>query len=125
MRLLPPRRWFRFRLSSVLILTAIAVWAMATPRTLSIDASRTDLIERLNFVVVLGWLSVEEPSSSPLRFRTFFVVLNPVVIGPALATFIAWKVVERRRRHPAAPEWNYGRETVPSTEWEGEWSSPD
>ncbi|MBX9788891.1 MAG: hypothetical protein K2Y37_08230 [Pirellulales bacterium] len=29
MRLLPPRRWFRFKLSTVLILTAIAAWEMS------------------------------------------------------------------------------------------------
>lgn len=106
------RHWFRFRLSTVLIVTAIMAWAMATPRTLTIDAGRSDQLERLSVCVVLGQLFVEEPPGSPIPCRSFLVVLNPVVIWPTLtlATFLAWKaawaIVPQmvRRREPVAPE---------------------
>ncbi|MBX9790320.1 MAG: hypothetical protein K2Y37_15490 [Pirellulales bacterium] len=80
----PKRRWFRFRLSTLLILTAIAAWAMATPRFVPGPAKLSEL-----------W---PIPTGRPVEQR-----LNHQLAWPAfaLAAFLAWKgastVVERRR----------------------------
>jgi hypothetical protein len=97
----PKRRWFRFRLSTVLILTAIAAWAMAIrPRVVA--TTRDYHVGDSN----LPWLVRDSFARHPgLRH----VVLtqesfNPQLLSPTLAlvAFLAWKaaraVVERRRR---------------------------
>ncbi|MGE0536594.1 MAG: hypothetical protein AB7O68_16610 [Pirellulales bacterium] len=127
----PPRRWLRFRLSTVLILTAIAAWAMACRPwgqykhdALSIPA----LTKTIHFEVRwdipnvsserpfptpsnnIGFaLSASFASAAPVHF--FSLVIGPrLVVWPALAllSFLTWKaawtVVERRRRQPVAPE---------------------
>ncbi len=105
----PKRRWFRFRLSTVLILTAIAAWAMAL-RVHHIEFKR-------------GWFP---PPHAPSSFHiivhlfaangTSYTVnwhlgLQRALLGPlaALVAFLAWKaawaLVERRRRQKiSAPE---------------------
>ncbi len=83
----PKRRWFRFRLSTVLILTAIVAWGMA----------RWPLLEE-DYYLMLRAIPYPGPSRP-------FPLKGPLL---ALAAFLAWKaawaVVERRRRLPAAPE---------------------
>jgi hypothetical protein len=75
----PRRRWFQFKLSTVLILTAIAAWGMAIPP-----------------LVVTGY-------SGTLTHLDEVRSVNPTLGWPALAlaAFLAWKaawaVVERRR----------------------------
>ena len=63
----PKRRWFRFRLSTVLILTAIVAWYMASLPFYDPDADKVALIEGRR--------------------------LNPSLLGPILAffAFLAWK----------------------------------
>jgi len=106
----PKRRWFRFRLSTVLILTAIAAWAMA---------SRPWMVEYEEWAY--GSMSDPPPpgfenaigtSRGPGGVRWFQIVErpNPNLLWPALtlAAFLAWKalwaVVERRRHKLAATE---------------------
>ena len=88
----PKRRWFRFRLSTVLILTAIAAWGMALrPLFVSVKPGYKG-----HFVAV------------PAGPYFTAVVPNPNLKWPALAlaAFLAWKaawaVAERRRRRSAA-----------------------
>jgi hypothetical protein len=106
----PNRRWFRFRLSTVLILTAIVAWTMATPRELWIAADHTDELRRIPSWLVVSKAYVEQPPGSAIVCREYAVVLNPNLFWPlgAIAAFLAWKaawaVVERRRRASAAPE---------------------
>jgi len=97
------RGWFRFRLSTVLILTAILACGMA-----------------IGFTVTIF---IAEPPAYWMPRR--YARLNPKLIGPALAlaAFLAWKaawvVVERRRRLSAAAEPNLQQSIAPSnsTRW--------
>jgi len=121
----PDRRWFRFRLLTVLILTAIAAWGMALrpyvdwgygittdthydsriPVRLSAGLDRPGEIDPfdpegddadnvyLSFIVV--W---------PKFSRIWWVSLGPKAIlfpASALAAFLVWKAIERRRARRA------------------------
>ncbi|MBX9788474.1 MAG: hypothetical protein K2Y37_06125 [Pirellulales bacterium] len=99
----PKRRWFRFRLSTVLILTAILAWGMAT---------RPHIVPGPGAHII--WTPPEtkaERDSIWTRWGTPYAnrKLNPALRWPAiaLAVFLSWKaawaVVERRRRE-ARPE---------------------
>ncbi|MGE0536606.1 MAG: hypothetical protein AB7O68_16670 [Pirellulales bacterium] len=127
------RRWFRFRLSTVMILTAIAAWAMSC-RPWWILEVRTVILppaasgqgvqlrrgERRLGPTEFGPIAYSGPSCLPPieltstqagrlrvgRDRLNFHLAYPI---PALFAFIAWKavwaVVERRRRQKiSAPE---------------------
>ncbi len=107
--------WFRFRLSTVLILTAIAAWAMAcwpwiVTETFQGSPSYIQLPSSIQSPADFDgayyqWLGRRKPIGGPLWLLTYRVdYLNPRVLGPiaALAAFLAWKaawvVIERRRR---------------------------
>ena len=86
----PKRRWFRFRLSTVLILTAILAWAMSCWPW---------LIPVYTFYI--------RPKIG--HGETTWVVNRPLLWPAlALAAFLAWKaawaVVEHRRHQSASPE---------------------
>jgi hypothetical protein len=103
----PKRRWFRFRLSTVLVLTAIVAWGMAQRpfvRWYGWDRSGDHH----------GWVERTPPSGLP-AWRVedelgYYQRSFPQLRWPALAlaVFLAWKaawaVVERRRRRSATPE---------------------
>ena len=114
----PKRRWFRFRLSTVLVLTAIVAWGMATRPYV---VSRTEVWTMLwrpdrtsptgaVFVPKAGRLQHSHELVDGFRYYeyTCYAVerseLNLRFVLPALAlfAFLAWKaaraVVERRRR---------------------------
>lgn len=104
----PKRRWFRFRLSTVLILTAILAWAMATRPFFVLVAT-----ENGRYVVFDPHSSAtlkEGRSLYPDTTPMVYDWINPRLKWPALAfaAFLAWKaawaVVERRRRQCAASE---------------------
>ena len=77
----PKKRWFRFRLSTVLILTAIAAWAMAC------WPSYGDL-----------WIRFAKRPQIPPIPTPFWIFAPAATVGdilwPALAllAFLAWKV---------------------------------
>jgi len=122
----PPRRWFRFRLSTVLILTAILAWAMATrPRIGIVILQFRRVASERSFDFSAGYIPdlvdkefwmIRLYSFTPSEDRGCFVYFgpNPELAWPtlALAVFISWKVMwafrERvvRRHMSAAPEQN-------------------
>jgi len=111
------RRWFRFRLSTVLILTAILAWAMAQWPVFDtvIVYSANEFGERFNsqffwwyyrlFTRIEGVSSGS--AAAPILVVTYphLSCIYPVV---ALCAFLIWKaawaVFEHRRRRSAAPE---------------------
>jgi hypothetical protein len=84
----PSHRWFQFRLSTVLILTAIVAWGMALPAYVPRPQKMSDI-----------W---PIPKGRPIELQ-----LNRDLVWPAvaLAAFllskVAWAVVERRRMKSA------------------------
>lgn len=104
----PKRRWFRFRLSTWLVLVVTACWALAIRPVYVINQGEETI-----------WVGPGFPG--PV---TVPAGMNRVYLGPdfeytvdrrhfnpqykwailVVAAFFIWKVVERRRRHPAAPE---------------------
>ena len=131
---LPPRRWFRFRLSTVLILIMTLAWGMATrPWSEHFHAEgHVYVAPHEQPVLPEGAVLVLRRPRTPFNLHDFkylqdggrlddvcywtrdFTERNPYFFYPAgilalaLATFLAWKaawaVVERRRRKSAAPE---------------------
>jgi hypothetical protein len=121
----PKRRWFRFRLSTVLILTAIAAWGMSCRPWIKFDTAGGLIAPSVPYV---PWnvrldidgvpdqldshtMTIEVTYGSPRRVRWWQAGYGPTrIVWPclALAAFLAWKtawaVVERRRRQSAAPE---------------------
>ena len=112
------RRWFRFRLSTVLILTAIVAWTMALRPHFGLFYYH-DIVgywyELGHVPLVFNreayWL-VSVASGNPTtgqRGLHVYIGRNSGLTWPALAlaAFLAWKaawaVVERRRRRSAAP----------------------
>jgi hypothetical protein len=100
----PTRGWFRFRLSTVLILTAIAAWGMAC---------RPYIVRTTELLVIDDWTQLPNPATplfeeTPGKGVTHWLVdrrrLNGHLAVPAIAltAFLAWKaawaVAERRRR---------------------------
>jgi hypothetical protein len=85
----PKRRWFRFRLSTVLILTAIAAWGMACPLFETVT-----IFQRRQMIV----------SGTPIRRLSEPGILPIAALAAFLAWKAAWAVFERRRRQPAASE---------------------
>jgi hypothetical protein len=126
----PKRRWFRFRLSTVLILTAIVAWGMATHPSIRCGAVQAvtwdgDEVNGVRVAILFDYMNRmidedAEPSDDILAYaefdihdeaRFYWLALMPrKAIWPALAlaAFLAWKaawgVVESRRRKPGAPE---------------------
>ncbi|MBX9789622.1 MAG: hypothetical protein K2Y37_11965 [Pirellulales bacterium] len=102
-------RWFRFRLSTVLILTAIAAWAMATrPFVMLVEPNAPKSVYRW-ITIPWGTIFVEvQRSPGVVDCMRFEKVLNPqlVLVAVIFAAFLAWKaawaVVERRRRSARA-----------------------
>jgi hypothetical protein len=103
----PKRRWFRFRLSTVLILTAIAAWGMAC-RPWYPWMRPTVVIAN-----EVGWEVCEPPPQlQPWQSPQYWAVrrINRQLLWPALAlaAFLFWKaawvVVERRRRRATTSE---------------------
>ena len=86
----PKRRWYQFRLSTVLILIAIAAWAMALPAYVPGPPKMSDI-----------W---PIPAGRPIELQ-----LNRDLVWPtiALAAFLLGKaaraIVERTRMNAATP----------------------
>jgi len=125
----PKRRWFRFRLSTVLILTAIVAWAMACrpsvdwgylENTVEFDPTKAaDLYIALDddpkrpgdSVVDFDNVCFGFSLSGPSGWNQRWISIAPKsLVYPAisLAAFLAWKaawaVIERRRaRRITAP----------------------
>jgi len=112
----PKRRWFRFRLSTVLILTAILAWGMACRPRIGINC------ENLTRKFSVGYsfddfdardslLAINLVIYTTGGFIAFSIYVGPVaeLAWPALAlaAFLAWKaawaVVERGHRRMPAP----------------------
>jgi hypothetical protein len=123
----PKRRWFQFRLSTVLILTAILAWAMATrpycwreytAYAVSNPApgQRTAIgafVSKRRSKGHMAWIRlVQTKTRRPLHGVCVEsrLVVNPAAKWPALALFAfltwkaTWALIERRRRRSAAPE---------------------
>ena len=102
------RRWFRFRLSTVLILTAIAAWGMACwPWVLTTERLVYPWGGGVNdFIPPDYWYGRELPPLTPKKVHS----INWQLGWPSLALIVfiigkaAWAVVERRRRLSAASE---------------------
>jgi hypothetical protein len=99
------RRWFRFRLSTVLILTAISAWGMATrPYVSFYDTyeSEMDFVGDFTFCKAHKW---NAEVWTVTRYRLNSRLALPAL---ALAAFLAWKaawaMIERRRGQSAAKE---------------------
>jgi hypothetical protein len=87
----PKRRRFRFRLSTVLILTAITAWGMTIPRCVRHGAP-----------YFVHYLAAAPPPPGAVdrkpgqtAFLIYDLKLNPAVLRPALtlAVFLDWKAV--------------------------------
>jgi len=98
----PKKRWLRFRLSTVLILTAIVAWGMAVGPWTTLYSRvmwGPDMQSHPGTIIVDGEVRVVKGYE-----------FNPAfgLAALALLAFLAWKVaspvVERRRRRSAAPE---------------------
>jgi hypothetical protein len=116
----PKRRWFRFRLSTVLILTAIVAWGMATrPRAGGrywIETGASSSHGTFGHLPEGGrdepgwWTFLLSSTTSTHRELILYIGPDPQLAWPvlALAAFLAgkaaWAVVERRRRQSATPE---------------------
>jgi hypothetical protein len=111
------RRWFRFHLSTVLILTAIAAWAMACRPYFvyeTIHAGHWSLgdAERPGWVVAIG--SYGHPNQTSATDTGYLLYFGPkpslAYFIVALATFLAWKaawivgprMVRRRGAEPTS-----------------------
>jgi hypothetical protein len=112
MQFAPLLRRFRFRLTTVLILTAILAWGMATrPFFLTRDElivapnAPHEVPSRFNARLLRSW-KIAGTQFYVLRYFDF----NPSLGWPtsALALFLVWKaawaVADRRRRQPATAE---------------------
>ncbi|MBX9791239.1 MAG: hypothetical protein K2Y37_20145 [Pirellulales bacterium] len=107
----PKRRWFRFRLSTVLILTAIAAWGMACRPTLSVEyssstAGKAHIIGRLMpHARELWWVHCALISGPFMDYDAIDIQVgpNPELKWPVIAFFsflvwkAAWAVVEGNR----------------------------
>ncbi|MBX9788880.1 MAG: hypothetical protein K2Y37_08175 [Pirellulales bacterium] len=105
----PKKSWFRFRLSTVLILTAIAAWGMPlcerSPVLVMTRPTTGEFIEIDHFLGhsnEIEKMQIQFPRWQPsVEYR---LVVDARMIQPTLAlfAFLAWKaagaVVERRRR---------------------------
>ena len=96
----PKRRWYQFRLSTVLILTAIVAWGMV-PQLVDRDVKITGhKIRRPQGTQIVR--TVHHTKPFPHRTETWRE-RSPRVLGPALALALfltwkaAWAVIERRR----------------------------
>ena len=92
----PKRRWFQIRLSTMLILTAIVAWGMATPIYLPIGLIETPIgapRPRGADRVVMDTICLGSPRTSHWLRRNGY--LKPDIVWPAVAfvSFVAWKVV--------------------------------
>jgi len=105
----PKRRWFRFRLSTVLILTAIVAWAMACRPTFRLQhfgPAAVTATTKWEFAVQAGRLG----PNGELSLWTLRVFVPEEMQWPAIAmgAFLSWKaalaVLIRRRRRSAATE---------------------
>jgi hypothetical protein len=107
----PKRRWFRFRLSTVLIVTAIVAWGMACwPWLRPQGVAHSFPVE---IPVSEGWTDIGPGPNIAGPTRTWFreqSPINPSLIGPALAllSLVGWKagwaLRERRRNQlPIVP----------------------
>ncbi len=90
MKLLPPRRWFRFRLSTWFVLLGILCWFVSTPCNLYRHYS-------VNTPGEFVWLSdttepLDEFPENVFHLHTD-IYPNPRLLGPTLAllAFITWK----------------------------------
>ncbi|MGE0536588.1 MAG: hypothetical protein AB7O68_16580 [Pirellulales bacterium] len=105
----PKRRWFRFRLSTIMILTAIVAWGMATrPYFLTRDElivapnAPHEVPSHFNAKLLRSW-----KNAGTEFYLLRYCDLNPSLGWPAsvLTAFLAWKagwaVVERRRARRA------------------------
>jgi len=116
-----PRRWYQFRLSTILVLVAILAWAMACRPYWTADTLRRSTPEEH-----LAWHAQQSPGQiarvrqklsqmgrlGPTdKFRVYFSVrggVNPRLAWPitALAVFLTWKWIaakwKRRREQPVA-----------------------
>ena len=97
-----PRPWFRFRLSTILVLTAIAAWAMAC-RPYLITTTEHVVKSRLQLSGYQPIPGEEMPVAGYIGFDEARTIINSELLWPALAfaAFLAWKVgwavVARRR----------------------------
>jgi hypothetical protein len=117
--MLTPPRWLRFRLSTVLILTAIAAWAMALRPSFYVSLVHNVGAGPPNWQFALGthspnsdglwvaWFGGAKGTPSPGRVAALVQIgPQPALQWPvlALAAFIAWKagwaIVARRRARP-------------------------
>ena len=125
----PKRRWFRFRLSTVLILIAILAWALACrvhidhggdtysnigfPQGIGFSVTTNHLpwvIDHIgledvdNVCLSASWRNQADMHEHWLTFTPKSVLWSPVALIAFLAWKAAWAVVERRRaRRITAP----------------------
>jgi hypothetical protein len=107
----PKRRWFRFRLSTVLILTAIVAWAMATrPHVILRTWKNFGLSPEYKWFVRITAATVNPNGTFDERCMEVLIPAMSLWPAIALAAFLAWKAAWAlgprivRRRPSAAPE---------------------
>jgi hypothetical protein len=105
----PMRHLFRFRLSTVLILTALAAWAMAC-RPIFSSRHFGGNSWRRGYAWALDIDVYEIDPNGDTSGWAFELIISPAMLYPALAlaAFLAWKttraLIEYRRRQAAAAE---------------------
>jgi hypothetical protein len=84
------RRWFRFRLSTVLILTALTAWAMATrPQFHLHHVNGVPVTPEFSWVVQLGFGYISKAGTRDFLMFLMYVPKHSILPVLALATFLA------------------------------------
>jgi len=106
----PPRRWYQFRLSTILVLVAITAWGMACWPSSYVEAKFDKYPGRSVWSAWFqGGVSAEGAQlQADMVFGTKYVqatvFISPAMVWPAvaLAAFLTWKlacaIAARRRR---------------------------
>ncbi len=93
----PKTRWFQFRLSTVLILTALAAWTMVLHSQVSFYHDSVPVRMGTNSSVLLGFAINWKPTGRSIYWQ---VTIGQDLMGPAVAlfAFLAWKAAGRLAR---------------------------
>jgi hypothetical protein len=106
----PKRRWFRFSISTLLILTAILAWAMAARPDIRTRTYTANLLmpREYRWTIAVNIGSVIGPKDNTLfHYVEFYIPQTTLWPFLALGAFVAWKgsrrIIGRRKMQPPEP----------------------